>query len=181
MVIAWKKLHKVFIETNKYKLQDGSQSKVQNDLQGFNRNADILSERVEKKRKQNKEQQETPYTRNVAVFDKRTHPDHDIICSAFKVWLITWKCDLTLAWAGPLSFRSLYWGWILLKRANSFTRHIGVFSLGFAMLSWRGAVNKESVKFLWRNVFFTTLQSFAKAAACLEKQTLAKKQFLHIC
>lgn len=41
---------------------------------------------------------------------------------------------LTLACAGPLSLRSLYCGWIRLKRANSFTKHMGVFSLGFAML-----------------------------------------------
>lgn len=45
---------------------------------------------------------------------------------------------ITLACAGPLSLRSLYCGWILLKRANSFTKHIGVFSLGFAMFSWGG-------------------------------------------
>lgn len=42
------------------------------------------------------------------------------------------KC--TLEWAGPCSESSLYSGWILLKRANSFTKHMGVFSLGFAML-----------------------------------------------
>lgn len=40
----------------------------------------------------------------------------------------------TLEWAGPCSQSSLYSGWILLKRANSFTKHMGVFSLGFAML-----------------------------------------------
>jgi hypothetical protein len=39
---------------------------------------------------------------------------------------------------------------MLLKRANSFTRHTGVFSLGFAILSWREAVNKKAVKFLSR-------------------------------
>lgn len=61
-------------------------------------------------------------------------------------WRDEWK-QRTLACAGPRSFSSLYCGWIRLKRANSFTRHIGVFSLGFAMLSWGGAETKtHSVK-----------------------------------
>jgi len=51
---------------------------------------------------------------------------------------------LTLACAGPRSLRSLYCGWILLKRANSFTKHIGVFSLGFAMFSWGGPLKGEA-------------------------------------
>lgn len=168
-MILWKDPQKVFIETNKYKLKAVSQSKVQSDVKGSNRITNILSESKKNKAKW-KKMLETLYTRNMVVFDKWTCQDHDIICSAFNAWLITWKCDLTLAWAGPRSFRSLYWGWILLKRANSFTRHIGVFSLGFAMLSWRGAVNKESVKFLWINVFFTTLQNFAIALVCLKKE-----------
>lgn len=45
-----------------------------------------------------------------------------------------WIHPGTLEWAGPCSQSSLYSGWILLKRANSFTKHMGVFSLGFAML-----------------------------------------------
>lgn len=53
-MIPWKDLHKVFIETNKYKLKGGSQSKVQNDLQGFNRNTGTLSESVKKKKKESK-------------------------------------------------------------------------------------------------------------------------------
>lgn len=57
----------------------------------------ILSKSVVKKKQQNKEQEESPYTRNVAGFDKHICPNHDIICSACKVWLITWNCDLTLA------------------------------------------------------------------------------------
>lgn len=54
-----------------------------------------------------------------------------------KTFLVGYKCTstiFTLQWAGPCSRKSLYSGWILLKRANSFTRHIGVFSLGCAML-----------------------------------------------
>lgn len=51
VVIPWKDLHKVFTETNKYKLKSGSESKAQNHLQGFNRNTDILSESVKKKKR----------------------------------------------------------------------------------------------------------------------------------
>lgn len=58
LVIPWKDLHKVFTETNKYKLKGGSESKAQNYLQGFNRNTDTLSESVKKRKKigQNKEE-----------------------------------------------------------------------------------------------------------------------------
>lgn len=69
----------------------------------------------------------------------------------------------TLACAGPLSLRSLYCGWILLKRANSFTKHIGVFSLGFAMFSWGGPGEKTHGWITWFTgpvIGFTIIASF---------------------
>lgn len=78
------------------------------------------------------------------------HDEHGLTVSST---ITASLCNLTFEWAGPLSFRSLYWGWMLWKRANSFTRHTGVFSLGFAILSWREAANKKAVKFLSRMTF----------------------------
>ena len=70
-------------------------------------------------------------------------------------------------WAGPCSFVSLYWCWILLNLASSFTRHIGVFSLVFAKLAL--------VALAWHCCWFAEPSSFDSALhVCNDYHTIIK-------
>lgn len=86
----------------------------------------------------------------------------------------------TLEWAGPCSHSSLYSGWILLKRAISFTKHMGVFSLGFAMLD-TVTKQKEDLKYSQLSKWTWSWTQKQRAAPSAKSDTNYTKSLRKMC